>query len=448
MADALRALLYVSWRTNLRRFVAPVPLVVLIAAIVGFVVLQTNVDLPDVQEQYLRYGVPAALGIAGIAGALRCPIRLRTADVAWVLPAPNGPRALVLYSLLTTFVGFGIIGLVGGGVRSGIGVGLIVTLLRTVFYLSYVLFTHGVPRIALVTAWVVLASGLAYVGLPNLGTAAVVTAVALAVTVALANRYHDAAARLAWEFAAVRSAVEQGAWENSAVTDATAQRPRRGISSLPAHPRFMGEAAFTWRAIAQLRRTWRSEALMILLVAVFATGLTLWAGPGLAMVPLAMATLVALGGSGSIGLAEELNRTFFRITSGRLGHLVLAVELVPFVTATATTIAAWLPAAILAENAGADFRVGGVLAAAGLAAVVVTSTSASAALARSMITRLSLTLLGTATSAVVAALIQTAITPGADGPGWIFGLVCVACASGLHAVTVPLVRRATIAPWR
>jgi hypothetical protein len=103
----------------------------------------------------------------------------------------NGPRALVLYRLLMTFAGVGVLGLAG-------------------------VVTRDVSRVAVVAAG---HSG-------------------------LADRYHDTAARLAWEFAAVQSAVSEGAWDSSAITDVTVERPRRGISSVPTHPRFMGEAAF------------------------------------------------------------------------------------------------------------------------------------------------------------------------------------------------------------
>jgi hypothetical protein len=446
MVDVLRALAYVSWRTNLRRFSGPAPLVLLAALIAGLIVLRSNLGPVEFPQAYARYGIAALVVAAGIGGAFRCPIRLRTADVAWVLPAPRGPRTLVLHSLLATFGGFGLLGLASGGLLTGLSVAFVVTFLRAVFFLSFVLFTHGVPRVAVVGAWIVGAGGVALAGTPDLWVVAVITTVTVAMTVVLADRYHDASARLAWEFAAVRTALEDGAWDSSAITDLTAHRPRRGISSLPAHPRFLGETAFAWRAVAQLRRTWRAEASMILPIFALSIAVAMWAGSRLAALPLALATVVTIGGSGSAGLAEEIDRTTFRTAPGQPGRLVLATELVPVLTSAGTTVAAWLPAAVLCENMGTEFRVGGILGAVGLAALVVTAGSVSAALARTTPARLGLTMIGTGVCTGIAVLAQSLITPGAPVPGWVFALTCMACVPGLHVVAVRLVRHATIAP--
>jgi hypothetical protein len=261
------------------------------------------------------------------------------------------------------------------------------------------------------------------------GVVAVVAVAAAVGAIALADRYQDEAAQLSWEFAALRSAVE--AWDSGALAEMSVKRPRHGLRSLSAAAGFGGEGAFAWRALAHLRRTWRPEALTVVTVMAVSTGVGLWA-PDIATVPLGMAILVSIGGSGSAGLADEIGRTFFRVAPGRPGRLVLAVELVPFLTTAVTMLAGWLPVAILSAGVG----IGGLLTAVALAAVVVASASASAGLTNSVVSRLGLTLAGTAGTVLLAAVVQQDASPGL-----VFALVALGCATGVQVAAVRLVRR-------
>ena len=481
MTSVVWALSYVAVRTTIRRAVAvarsPVRLALLVVAVAAFVFLQTRgVDHGGVAPRYALVVPVALLGVLGAGGALRCPVRLRTADVAWVLPMANGPRALMLYKILAMFGGFLAFGLVGAGagrvvegqaspgvIGCALGLAVGATLIRMSSYLSFVLVSRGVPRYPLAGFWIAVALVSAVAGGPlsgmfdNLfgsvlapsdgwrpwGTAmgAAVLAVLAWPTVALADRYQDAAARLAWEFAALRAAMREDRGNSGRLAEMTTHRLRRGVLSLPAGQRFAGEAAFAWRAIAQLRRTWRRDAIGALPVVAVSAGLAVWTAPRTALIPLGLATVLALAGISSTGLADELDRGFFHITPGRLGRQLLAIELVPFLTTAATLVAIWLPVAILARHVGFAFRGGGVLASLALAAMIVSAGSAAASRTRSITSRLGLTMAGGAAVVLLAAVAQVLATPDPQGPGWVFALSALAGAVCLHTVGVRSVRR-------
>src|SRR5215813_12800269 len=102
MTSALSALGYVVVRTSIRRAAelvrSPLRLTLLLAALAALVLLQSW-DAPyRAAPAWYAGAIPVVgLGVFAVSAVLRCPVRLRTADVAWILPLPNGPRALMLY---------------------------------------------------------------------------------------------------------------------------------------------------------------------------------------------------------------------------------------------------------------------------------------------------------------------------------------------------------------
>ncbi|WUI00915.1 hypothetical protein OHR68_03590 [Spirillospora sp. NBC_00431] len=493
MTSTLRALFYGTACTLARRVLtvarSPLRLAACVAAVAAFVVLQDRSGGGDLAGPLLTTGrLPyAAAGLAALQGALgalaafRCPIRLTPADVAWVLPAPDGPRALVCHRLVSMFGGFlaaGCAGGLAGWAAAGRGPGalgaalaltLAATLLRSTAYVSFVLVTRGVPRAVPAVVWGVLgtvsvalavARGFGHDGdtwwppsvllegllTPLAGgqdaagwtatavTAALVAALGLT-AVMLADRYHDDAARLAWEFAALRAAVRSGDTGGPAARMA-ARRLRRGVASLTAGGRFAGEAAFAWRALAQLRRTWRRDLASTVPLMAAAAAAAIWAEPAAAAVPWGVAAVLALLGAASTGLADEVDRTFFRAIPGRLGRQVLAMEAVPFAMTAATLTLVWLPSAVLAPDMSAGARAGGVASSVGLAAVVACACSAGAARARSVSPRLGIALAGAAAAVLAAAAAQSLTVPDGPRPGFVFAGVCCGGAAVLHGAAV------------
>jgi hypothetical protein len=496
---ALCALAYVAGCTARRRVLArsPLRLTLLLAALAALAALQSRAlagpRAGAGRVPYAVAGVVALLGAVGVNGALRCPISLRPADVAWVLPTRNGPRALVLYKLLAMFGGFLAFGLAGscaawavtghggaGLLARALVIALAATLLRVAAYLSFVLVTRGVPRIPVAAVWVIAAGGSAVATiaraadgagggwgplsdlfgrllLPVLtpygrwspgatGVAALLIAGLGAVTVMAADRYHDAAARLAWEFTSLRAALRHDEWSSGPLADMAAQRLRHGVPSLAASSRFAGEAAFAWRALAHLRRTWRRDAIGVLPFAAISAGAAAWGRPAAALAPLGGAAVLSLIGAGSTGLPYEMDRSYLLTVPGRPGRQVAAIELVPFLMTGFTLAAVWLPAAVLARGAGLDYRIGGVFAAIGLAGVIVTASSAGASLARSKAVRRGLTPALAAAPVLAGALAQALADPGARGPGYPFAAVAVAGALALHTIAARAARRRLPAP--
>ncbi|MEW9531055.1 hypothetical protein [Microbispora sp. NPDC049125] len=475
MTGVLLALTYASRRSTgrqIREFArSPIRILVVLALLGGLAALEaTGLPAPEgtaLPSRFLAAGLSAVLGVTAALGALHCPVRLRAADVAWLVPLKEGPRALVLYKIVSLAATSVVIGLVGGlagrllarsaevdVVSATLSLALAATAFRVVSYLPYMLVTHGVRRVPLAVGLFALGAGAAVatvalggaaplaVFLPSAGGHATATATALmvvvllaALTVGLADRYQDAAARLAWEMEAMRAALQR---DGTSLAEMAARRLRRGVPSLAASPRFAGEAAFVWRAFAQLRRTWRGDLAGVLPVAAASAVAALWAGSGVALLPTAVAALLALLQAGSTGLADELDRTPFLLAPGRLGRQVLAVEVLPALAITARLVLVWLPVVVLGRGLDLSARLGVLPALPGLAALVVAASSAAAARTRAPIARLGLTVAAGAVIALVAALADLVLPAW---PGLPFLVICLAAAAGLHLLAVRSLRR-------
>jgi hypothetical protein len=124
-----------------------------------------------------------------------------------------------------------------------------------------------------------------------------------------------------------------------------------------------------------------------------------------------------------------------------VGRQLLAVEAVPFLTTAVTLAMIWLPVAVLTRHVGPAFRVGGMLAALVLACVAVAAASAGAAWARSVPSRLGLTLAAGALAILPGLLLKVALAPGTRGPGWVFALVGLTGAACLQVASVRRLRR-------
>lgn len=402
----LRALLYVTVRTHvgtLRRLVArPVRLVLVVASVLGLVALQifaiTNQSeavLGGRARAAVTAGLCVALAVMSISAVRTCPIRLRGADVAWLLPCPAGPRALVAWNVAGTSgraATVGVAAAIGAALRAGevtpvmwqpaLALAGAMLLVRGVSYVTHLLTVHGVPRLAAGIAapllWSVAAlpdaltaAGLALappawlerVGAPLRALAGalvqpviapaaarwpgVIVAVAVAVAVALlaivlGSGYQDRAARQTWEIEALISAYKDGPGTAAAMAETIAARLPADVPSFDRLDGLQGEAALLWRAVATMRRSWRSELWSPLLLAAGAV-VTALVAPDYAALPAVPVLLLAAFGFFS-GFVEELEHLPVRTLPGTAWRKVLAVDAVPVAMLSAATLLVVSPA--------------------------------------------------------------------------------------------------------
>jgi hypothetical protein len=431
----LRALWYVTLRTHLGRFrrlaARRIQLALSLAAVLGLVALQVYAITTQSETApgprvaaAATAGLCIVLAVVSFTAVRGCPIRLRGADVAWLLPCPAGPRALVAWNVAGTGGRAALIGVAaaaGAALRAGeltwmmwqpavalMGATLLV---RGVSYVAHLLTVHGVPRLAVGIAapllWSVAAlpgalaaAGLAWspptwlvgVGTPAwaltgalvqpviapaaarwpavIVAALVAVAVAL-LAVALGSGYQDRAARQTWETEAIIAAYKDGSGMATAMAEAVAARLPAGVPSFDRLDRLQGEAALLWRAIAGLRRGWRSEmrAPLVLAAAAVATAIV---APAYALVPALPVLLLAALGFLS-GFVEELEHLPVRTLPGSAWRKVLAVDAVPVATVTVAGSLVAAPAVVVSAGQVTD-----LLAVPGVALAAISASSVAA----------------------------------------------------------------------
>jgi hypothetical protein len=431
----LRALWYVTLRTHLGRFrrlaARRIQLALSLVAVLGLVALQVFA-ITTQSETVLGARTGAAttaglcivLAVVSFTAVRGCPIRMRGADVAWLLPCPGGPRALVAWNVAGTGGSAALIGVAaaaGAALRAGeltwvmwqpavalMGATLLV---RGVSYVAHLLTVHGVPRLAVGIAvpllWSVAAlpgalaaAGLAWsppTWLVGVGTPAraltgaliqpviapaaarwpaVIVAALVAVTVALlavalGSGYQDRAARQTWETEAIIAAYKDGSGMATVMAEAVAARLPAGVPSFDRLDGLQGEAALLWRAIAGLRRGWRSElrAPLVLAAAAVATAIV---APAYALVPALPVLLLAALGFFS-GFVEELEHLPVRTLPGSAWRKVLAVDAVPVATVTVAGSLVAAPAIVVSAAQVSD-----LLAVPGVALAAISASSVAA----------------------------------------------------------------------
>jgi hypothetical protein len=501
MGDALRALVYVGLRVGARRLAgmlqSPKALIPAFVSVVLLVVAQVwlldgEAGTPTLAGEYLPYAVAGLLVVVSALGLLalgQCPVKMRTPDVAWVIPRPGGPRAVVLYNLALIFLGFTMVGVVALGVgRFTIGqlgadvlvgaaaFGLLGLSARACAYLTFLIAVRGMPRSLLALLWLVAGLGSAvHAGLAGMhradvptwnplylfgthlvapvilpqaadaaagvliaGTVALVLAV---LAVALGEGYQEAAARLAWQIADLRSALRQGNWSSGPLADVSSMSVARGVPSMAANPRMIGDKAFLWRAWAQLRRSWRHSLIGLLSPLVVSVGVALWGQPELAALPLGLAAFLTVLGGTAEGLADEQDRTHFRLAPGSMPARVLAVSVVPFLRGLLGTVIVVLPVVVAMPGLSVWLRFGLLAAATGTAVLITAANTLAAALTHSALSRLSASIGFLAGGMTVGVLVDLLLVPDGFGTSWPYAGLCLVTGAALLSRAISGVSR-------
>lgn len=429
----LRALAFVAVR-DLRRRVQrlarrPLRLALMIGLIGGLGTAQvlaiaarnrTGVDDPT--------GALAALGlvltISAVSAVRRCPIRLRSADVAWLVPPPRGARSLLSWHLGSGAARVAVFGLVAGLIASlqlgavtgvalqpALALPTIALALRGFAFLLHLASVRGLPRSVagglgvLVAAPVILRWLLASVRMPSwlesvvagwslpvrtllaaplaaianpdptlwpalLLAAGLAAGLAVAV-VALGTGYQDEAAQRAWERESIATAYRDGSPLAGPVQELVAARLPRGVPSFTRLDRARGPAALTWRAIANLRRSWRWDLRPAAVLFAGAIVLSLFV-PELALVAPVTLLVLTLPGFRS-GVVGELDHLAIRTIPGPSRARLRAADTVPTMQLGLELVMMALPALLVAGDA-ADVLAWVVVAPALAAAIIASST--------------------------------------------------------------------------
>lgn len=434
-AGVLRALGHVTVRTHLGKLrrMGSAQRALLGILVVGLVALQINAITSEHAMLDRRWvglasaGLCAVLAVVSVSAVRACPIRLRGADVAWLLPCPSGQRALVAWHVAGTAGRAALIGVaaaIGAALRAG-GVSLFMwqpavaltgaaLLVRAVSYVTHLVTVHGVPRrvagaggalvwgvsalpaaadavgIAVpLPGWVVAAgaplrwvaaalvqpvlepAAALWPGVLGVGAGAVAMAAA---AVALATGYQDRAAQQTWEMEALVAAVREGS-SVGAVSEVVAARLPSGVPSFDGLNGLQGEWALLWRAVAGLRRSWRSEirAPLVLCAAAVAAA---FLAPGYAVAPALPVALLAAGGFFS-GFVEEIDHLPVRTLPGAPWRKVVAVDAVPLAMLTAGVLLVVAPAVTVAVGPW-SLRLADLLAVPGVTSAAVAASTVSA----------------------------------------------------------------------
>ena len=430
----VRALTYVAVRDSARRIRRlarhPIRLVLLVVVIGGFFVLQVGAiaarsDGPVGSSSGAVAGLATMVCIGVVSAVRRCPIRLRPGDVAWLLPSPRGTRTLLAWHLGSGAARLAVFGTVAGAVamvRDGggtlvvfqpaVALTLLALFVRGIAYLAHLLTTRGVPKtlvaagvVALIAPaalpWLVAArssTGVAPIAVtqvaaipgvildpllaairgpdpslwPLLGLAALLVAALAVLVVALGQGYQDEAARRAWERASVAAAYQDGSPLAGPIQELVAARLPAGVSSFTRLGGLTGEWALLWRAIANLRRSWRWDLRPTAVMLLVAVGFALFI-PELALVPAIALLALALPGFRS-GVVGELEHLAIRTIPGAPQAKVRAADVLPVALFAAELTVVALPG-LLALGVPIGAIAALLVAAPGFAAASVASAS-------------------------------------------------------------------------
>lgn len=346
LGTALRALAFVEWRTwlwRIRRLRRNTWAVVAILAGIGFFVMLQVVatgEEPGAVDDMVGILVFAGVGMlfmASLTAVRVSPVRMRGADVAWVVPRPQGPRALVawhvavvgLRTVLIAGVGtlitavivrslpaweplvaiWAALAVVQGaptlahmvGVRLGRAMRNLLMLAVPAWWLSVGLtaadaamgldwLPEAVRVVGRPGVWLLetlVGSVLTPGSVDGLGWAALVALAIVVAAVCLASGYEEGAAMRTWEADMVRAAVSDGSLTGEVMSDAIAKQVSRGVTSLERSFGLRGEWALMWVTLATFRRTWLRE-LRITGVALAVAAVLAVLAPAWAWIPAAL----------------------------------------------------------------------------------------------------------------------------------------------------------------
>lgn len=389
VGSIVRALSYVAVRDlimRVRRLAThPIRLVLLVAVIGSLGALQvgaiaTRGQSPAGSSNGAVAGIVLVLCISVFSAVRRSPVRLRPGDVAWLVPSSRGPRSLLAWHLGAGAARLAVFGVVAGVVamiRSGeaallalqpaVALTVLALFLRATAFLTHVSTTRGVPKtiaagvaIALVApaalpfvvaSWtgnpelpsvvaraaavpgIVLDPLLAAIRAPDptlwgpLALASILVTALAVLVIGLGHGYQDEAARRTWERASVAAAYQDGSPLAGPIQELVAARLPADIPSFTRLTGLTVERALLWRAIANLRRSWRWDLRPTAVLVVASLGLAVLA-PAVGLVPIGGLLLLALPGFRS-GVVGELEHLAIRTIPGRPGAKVLAADALP-----------------------------------------------------------------------------------------------------------------------
>jgi len=407
VGSIVRALSYVAVRDltmRVRRLAThPVRLALLVAVIGSLGALQVGAIATRGQNPV---GTPAG-AVAGIALLLcisvfsavrRSPIRLRPGDVAWLVPSSRGPRSLLAWHLGAGACRLAVFGIAAGVVailRAGevtllafqpaVALTLLALFLRGTAFLAHLSTTRGVPRTvaagvaiaviapaalpfvvasltggpqpplavtrAAAVAGVVLDPLLAAIRAPDptlwgpLMLAGGLVAGLAVLVVGLGHGYQDEAARRSWERASVAAAYQDGSPLAGPIQELVAARLPANVSSFTRLSNLTVERALLWRALANLRRSWRWDLRPTAVLIAASVTLAVLA-PTIVVAPLGGLLLLALPGFRS-GVVGELEHLAIRTIPGRPGAKIRAADALPVVLFTVELIAVAVPVVLV-----------------------------------------------------------------------------------------------------
>lgn len=401
-----RALVYVAWRIQLGRLRRlrsnPGPAIALATLVVALVALQlsvvgspTGIVLDDGLRAAVAGVVAALLALSCGAATTRCPVRLRGADVAWLLPRPGGGRTLVAHHvagpavrvLVAAAVATTVAALLAGpavSVRTVVAIASSTLLLRTAPVVSFLLALRLPPRlvqVVTVAAWGGVAVGafatavdtsvpavvrsllwpgravvdtlVGAVAAPSTVTTAALAGVATIVVIAaivavvLSDGYEEPAALRTWQDEALAAAVRDGSMSGEVVAELVATKLRPGLASFEGARWARGEAAFTWRALAQARRDLRGR-LAILAVGPAVVVAVAVLAPAATAVPIVLIVLLAAV-SAPTAVLEERGHRGLATFPGVPWRKLAAVTAVPALETTISVGVALVPWLLLGD---------------------------------------------------------------------------------------------------
>lgn len=409
VGSIVRALTFVAVRDltmRVRRLAThPVRLVLLFGLIGGLGALQVGAiaargQTPVGSSSGAVAGIVLVLCISVFSAVRRSPVRLRPGDVAWLVPSSRGPRSLLAWHLGAGAARLAVFGVAAGLVsivRSGdvtllafqpaVALTGLALFLRGMAFLTHVVTTRGVPKTLaagvaitvvapaalpfVATAWsgtstvpvgvaraaavpgIVLDPLLAAIRAPDptlwapLALASTIVAALAVLVVALGHGYQDEAARRTWERASVAAAYQDGSPLAEPIQELVAARLPANVSSFTRLPNLTIERALLWRAVANLRRSWRWDLRPTAVLLVASVGLAVLS-PSIAFVPLAAVLVLALPGFRS-GVVGELEHLAIRTIPGDPGARIRAADALPVALFALELIVVALPVVIVFE---------------------------------------------------------------------------------------------------
>jgi hypothetical protein len=429
----LRALAYVAVR-DLRRRVQrlarrPLRLILIVGLLGGLGAAQVlAIAARDRTGVVDPTGALAAVGLLLIIGSIsavrRCPIRLRSADVAWLVPPPRGARSLLSWHLVAGAARVTVFGLVAGVIASvqagtltavalqpALALPTIALTIRGFAFLLHLLTVRGVVRSlagaigvliaaplilrwlssaradldgldALAAPWstparALLAAPLAAVRSPDATLwpgllLAAVLAIGLAVLViTLGTGYQDEAAQRAWERESIATAYRDGSPLAGPVQELVAARLPAGVSSFTRLDGARGPAALRWRAIATLRRSWRWDLRPAAVLLIGAVVLAVLVAELALVAPITLLVLTLPGfRSGVVG---ELDHLAIRTIPGPSRAKLRAADDIPTAQLSVELALMALPALLVAGDLGA--LAGWLVVTPAIATAIVTSST-------------------------------------------------------------------------